>query len=396
MQTKTNFSAPFIGVHTALWGRSAPLMAEADGQGSDLGITDASNGPGWEVGGQGFIGEDMQAELGFDDPLNKKPSGLEAMVLGDQGEGEEGEGEGNEKEGEDGDSDGAAADGADGDDEQGVNTAEDDGSEADDDAADADEDGQGDDTDPTDAEREVKGLRREISKLRNRAQRAEELVRQAASQSARAVDAYDKELPKLNKELRETMSARNKAMMDDDLDAATDADVKISELNRKISRIENAKEQVEVKTEDANAEMDSVMVQAAQAVMAEYPFLNSNNADVYDESLVTMVNAVFEKNLTKMGRLDAFTSAVEMVLEKTGKAKPAKAAQDKAKKDKEDKDKQARDKRRDAARNTPASRNRSASGGGPKEKLGAFNPNDVYSKKGQAALTKELGIRFAK
>lgn len=384
MNKPSNFSAPFIGVHTALWGRSAPLMAEADGQGSDLGITDASNGPGWEVGGQGFVGEDMQAELGFNDPLDKKPSGLEAMVLGDQGEGDE-------EKGEDGDSDGAADDSTDGDDEQGDDATEDDDGEADDDASDTDEDGQGDDTDTTDAEREVKGLRREISKLRSRAQRAEELVRQAATQSARAIDAVDKELPKLNKELREAMSARNKAMMDDDLDAATDADVKISELNRKISRIENAKEQVEVKTEDANAEMDSVMAQAAQAVMAEYPFLNSNNTDVYDESLVTMVNAVFEKNLTKMGRLDAFTSAVEMVLEKTGKAKPAKA-----KKDKEDKDKQARNKRRDAARNTPASRNRSASGGGPKEKLGTFNPNDVFSKKGQAALTKELGIRFAK
>lgn len=389
----SKFSAPFIGVNTALWGRPAPLMAPADGEGNDLGITEPEGGPNWNVGGAGFIDNDMQAELGFNDPLDKKPSGLEAMLTDNKEDKEEGKEDGKEEakeeEAEDGDEDDGADD--EGGEEDGEGEGEDNGE---DDGADDGADDEGADAQPEDSRAE-KGLRREISKLRERAQVAEAQLKANTDAAARAQQAYEKELPQLKSQLRDKIKARNKAMLDEDSDAATDADMDIADLNRKISRIEANKEQTADRMDYANNELDGVLAAAAQATINEYPVLDEKS-DKYDAELIDMINALFQKNTKTMNRLDAFTSAVDKVLEKTGnlKAKTAKETADKAKADKV---KEAQDKRKDAASRTPAARNKTpAAGGRGKDDSGKFDPRDVYTKKGQQALSRELGIKFAR
>ena len=388
-KTNSNFSAPFIGVRTALWGRSAPLMAPADGEGNDLGITEPEGGPNWNVGGAGFIDNDMQAELGFNDPLDKKPSGLEAMLTDNKEDKEEGKEEAEEEEAEDGE--GGEEEEAEEAEENGEDEGEDNGE---DDGADDGADDEGTDAQPEDSRAE-KGLRREISKLRERAQVAEAQLKANTDAAARAQQAYEKELPQLKSQLRDKIKARNKAMLDEDSDAATDADMDIADLNRKISRIEANKEQTADRMDYANSELDGVLAAAAQATINEYPVLDEKS-DKYDAELIDMINALFQKNTKTMNRLDAFTSAVDKVLEKTGnlKAKTAKETADKAKADKA---KEAQDKRRDAASRTPAARNKTpAAGGRSKDDSGKFDPRDVYTKKGQQALSRELGIKFAR
>ena len=358
----------------------------ADDAANQTGITktpDAAVGPRWDVDSTGFVDEVGQDENGMNDPLNKKPFGFEQELLDQMKKEEEEEGAGEVEEGDKSSTESGETTTEEGAENNGVQKGN--GEQA------SQEEVNG-------SIREITGLRKEVSRLRERARAAETALSTNAALAAKAQDAYNNKLPDLEKQLRTAITARNKALIEEDTDAAAEADFAVTKLNRQIDRIEAAHEQLSTTVETANSEVNNVMYEAASIAIEAFPVLN-DKSEKYDAELVEMINAVFAKNMKTQSRLDAFASAVESVLVKTGHATAAQAAKvtDVAKDTAaEAAKKAATEKRRDAASRTPASRAKNPADVQGRLTNKTYDPFDVNTAAGQQKLTASLGIVFPK
>lgn len=384
-QTMFGFTPHVLSSFTAL---RPNLLAPADGEG---GSETLIGGGDWNT--QGFIGEDDQEALGIHDPLREGPQIFGMPPIdgeGDDGDGDKGADDADDADGADeaDDADDANADDADAD---GADDADDDDDDDDDDAnADDDKEDENDaDDDEEDAAtaKKVRGLQREVVRQRARAREAEENLRDitAKLQAARKKEA--EELPALKTEMRGHIVALNKARINEDVEAMTDAEEAIEELRRKIARIDGASERLADSKERAAKAVSGVVLELANTAVAEYPILDEKSKS-FDPDVVTMINALYTENAAKMNAADAFGDAVERVMKKLGqKPKSGAAPREKAK---QNADKQAAVSRRQkAAKSTPR-----ANGKGDRSLGGdyVYNSADFESKKGRAKLEKQLGI----
>ena len=360
------------------------LLGPADGDaGSDMLI----GGGDWAS--QGFIGEAEQSALGIHDPLKEGPVifGMDPVDK-ETDEDEDKKPEDDDKKPEDEDD---VEDEEDDDEEEEEDDAEDDDAEDDDDEEeeDADKKPKADDKKPdTDTAKQVRGLQREVVRQRARAREAEDNLREVTTKLAAAREKEAKELPTLKAEMRQQMVALNKARIDEDVEAMTDAEEALEELRRKVARIDGAAERLADSQERASKAVTGVVLELANAAIAEYPILDEKSKS-FDLDVVTMVNAIYTENAAKMNAADAFGDAVERVMKKLGqtpKGSAAKPKKDAAKKD-------AVDKRRAAAESTPRTPTKGD------KKLGGdytYNASDFETSKGRAKLQKQLGIVLPK
>ena len=363
-------------------------MAPADGDGGS-----APTLGDWAP--QEFIGEELTSRFGDDDDggndgdkLEKTDkSGKQGETADDDDEPEENDEE-NEEEADDDDEENEEED-DDNDDEE---NDEGDDDEDDDEDEDTSEEHDKDHEEKTSA---VKGLQREVIRQRRRAQEAEDELREISRRLAEARKLEAEELPKLHAEMRELLREQNKARIDEDLEAATEAGMKLEDVRRRIARIDGKADKLADDHAREDRKLGSVIKELANAAVAEYPILDDKSKE-YDEEVVTMVNALYTELAKKTNSADAFAQAVDRVMRRLKVQPKGAKAEPKGKRDKaaEKAKREAVARRRKAAEATPRGPSSRRSEDYSSDGDFKYRASDFNTEKGRKKLREKLGIRL--
>ena len=345
---------------------------------------------------QEFIGEELTSRFGDDDDAgndgDKAVKTDKSGKLGETVDDEENDDDDNEEENEEEDDDNEEENDEGDEEESDEESDEDDDDEDDNDDEENDEESDKGSEEKTSA---VKGLQREVIRQRRRAQEAEDELREISRRLAEARKLEAEELPKLHAEMRELLREQNKARIDEDLEAATEAGMKLEDVRRRIARIDGKADKLADDHAREDRKLGSVIKELANAAVAEYPILDDKSKE-YDEEVVTMVNALYTELAKKTNSADAFAQAVDRVMRRLKVQPKGAKAEPKGKRDKaaEKAKREAVARRRKAAEATPRGPSSRRSEDYSSDGDFKYRASDFNTEKGRKKLREKLGIRL--